>query len=67
MKPIIVRASKDKNGRELVTMTLAEFEAAIDNAYDSGIIDGRRQVEEALRAATKPLEVLKSDDGIRVV
>lgn len=46
MKPIIVKVSKDKNGRELVTMSLVEFEAAIDSAYEAGIIDGRRQLEE---------------------
>ena len=51
MKPVIIKVSKDALGREFVTLTLEEFEAAIDGAYDAGVIDGRRQVEEALAAA----------------
>lgn len=50
MKPIIVKTSKDKSGRDFITMSLTEFEAAIDGAYDAGFIDGKKQVEEEYAA-----------------
>lgn len=43
MKPIIVTISKDKKGSEYVTITREELDAAIDGAYQAGLIDGRQQ------------------------
>jgi len=62
MKPIIVKVSKDKNGCEFITLTLAEFEAAIDGAYDAGYVDSRREQEMLTAVLNKPLEVLENDD-----
>jgi hypothetical protein len=66
MKPIIIKVSKDKNGIELVSIPLTEFQDAIDNAYEAGIIDGRRQVEEAIRSADAqrgaPIEVFTNEN-----
>ena len=63
MKPVIIKVSKDALGREFVTLTLEEFEAAIDGAYDAGVIDGRRQVEEAMAAA----EIINKEQEIRIL
>lgn len=62
MKPIIIKVSKDKNGCEFVTLTLAEFEAAIDGAYDAGYIDSRREQETMAAVLNQPLGVLNNDD-----
>ena len=68
MKPIIIKVSKDKNGMELVSIPLTELQEAIDNAYEAGIIDGRRQEQQEATARAielmreAPLEVLAHDD-----
>ena len=41
MKPILVKVSKDNKGNEFIFITQKEFEAAIDGAYEQGVIDGR--------------------------
>ena len=41
MKPILIKVSKDKNGSEFVTMSVQEFQAAIDSAYEAGVLDER--------------------------
>ena len=41
MKPIIIEVSKDAKGREWVTLAKEEFYAAIEQAYEAGLIDGR--------------------------
>lgn len=53
---------------ELVSIPLTELQEAIDNAYDAGIIDGRRQEQQEATARAielmreAPLEVLAHDD-----
>lgn len=54
MRPIIIEISKDTQGRELVTLPIDEFYNAIDRAYETGVIDGRRLEEQQKRA----LEIL---------
>ena len=56
MKPIIIEVSKDKKGREWVTLTREELEAAIDNAYDAGIMDGRKNVYSGFSISNETLE-----------
>ena len=46
MRPIIIEISKDTQGRELVTLPIDEFYNAIDRAYETGVIDGRRLEEQ---------------------
>ena len=62
MKPIIVKISKDKNGMEFVTMTAAEFEQAIDGAYEAGMIDGRRLMGDPLGYGPLPQEVINESN-----
>ena len=57
MKPIIVKISKDKYGHELIILTQSEFEAAIDGAYEAGVIDGRRAMGDPLGYGPLPGEL----------
>ena len=50
MKPIIIEVSRDKYGAQWVTLTKEEFVAAVENAYEAGVLDGRKELEEVKRA-----------------
>ena len=53
MKPIIIEVSKDKTGAQWVTLTKEEFVSAVENAYEAGIIDGRKQIEDLVCSSDK--------------
>ena len=48
MKPIIIEVSRDKRGCEWVTLTREELQAAVDGAYEAGLMDGRKEVTGGL-------------------
>lgn len=65
MKPILVKVSKDKKGNEFIVITQQEFEAAIDGAYEAGIIDGRRQMGDPLGYGPLP-DNIKENEDVRI-
>ena len=62
MKPIIVKISKNKFGSDFITMTQQEFEAAIDCAYEAGIMDGRRLMGDPLGYGPLPDDIKEKEN-----